>query len=86
MPTPSLMKIHQFFQVLHEGGQMKHARDNNMSRATGWTIGILGFYSRQGLGIYLFPTASRPVLGPTQPPTQSTEGFFPGNKATGAWS
>jgi hypothetical protein len=24
--------------------------------------------SRQGLGIFLFTTASRPVLGPTQPP------------------
>jgi hypothetical protein len=38
--------------------------------ATGWTIGILRFDSRQGLGIFLFTTASRTALGPTQPPTQ----------------
>jgi hypothetical protein len=29
-----------------------------------------GFDSQQGLGIFLFTTASRPVLGPTQPPIQ----------------
>jgi hypothetical protein len=32
-----------------------------------WTIGVLGFNSRQGLGIFLFITASRPALLPTQP-------------------
>jgi hypothetical protein len=36
--------------------------------ATGWKIGVLGFDSRRGLGIFLFTTASRRVLGPTQPP------------------
>jgi hypothetical protein len=35
-----------------------------------WTIGVLGFDSRRGLGIFLFTTASRPALGPTQPPIQ----------------
>jgi hypothetical protein len=35
---------------------------------TGWTIGVLGFDSRRGLGIFLFTTASRPALGLTQPP------------------
>jgi hypothetical protein len=35
---------------------------------------IWGFKSRQGLGIFLFTTASRPVLGPTQPPIQSVPG------------
>jgi hypothetical protein len=29
-----------------------------------------GFESRQGLGIFLIATASRPALGPTQPPIQ----------------
>jgi hypothetical protein len=29
-----------------------------------------GFDSRKGLGIFLFTTASRPALGPTQPPIQ----------------
>jgi hypothetical protein len=36
--------------------------------ATGWTIGVLGFYSRRWLGMFLFTTASRTALGPTQPP------------------
>jgi hypothetical protein len=30
--------------------------------------------SRQGLGIFLFTTASRPALGPTQPPVQRVLG------------
>jgi hypothetical protein len=34
----------------------------------GWTIGILGFESRGGLGIFLFTTASRTALGPTHTP------------------
>jgi len=40
----------------------------------GWTIGILGFDSRLGLGISLFTTVSRTVLGPTQPPIQWVPG------------
>jgi len=53
----------------------------------GWTIGVLGFDSRRGLGILLFTTASRAALGPTQPPIQQLPGvFFLGGKAAGAWS
>jgi hypothetical protein len=36
-------------------------------------MGVLGFDSRRGLGIFLF-TASRPALGPTQPPIQCVPG------------
>jgi len=38
--------------------------------AKGWTIGVLSFDSRRGLGIFLFTTASRKTLGPTHPPIQ----------------
>jgi hypothetical protein len=41
--------------------------------AMGWTIGVLGFDSRRGLGIILI-TVSRTVLGPTQPPMQGVPG------------
>jgi hypothetical protein len=42
--------------------------------ARGWTIGILGFDFRRGLGIFLFITASRTALGPTQSPIQWVPG------------
>jgi hypothetical protein len=42
--------------------------------ATCRTIGILGFDSRRGLGIFLFTTASRTALEPTQPPIQCVPG------------
>jgi hypothetical protein len=41
---------------------------------TGWTIGVLGFDSRRGLGIFLFTTASITALGHTQPPIQWVPG------------
>jgi hypothetical protein len=56
-------------------------------RATGWTIGILEFDSRRGLGIFPFTTASRTALRPTQPPIQWVPGALsqgvkrPGRKA-----
>jgi hypothetical protein len=42
--------------------------------STGLGAGWLGFESRQGLGIFLFASASRPALGPTQPPIQWISG------------
>jgi hypothetical protein len=42
--------------------------------ATDWSIGVLGFDSRRGLGIFLFTTVSRTALGPTQPPVQCVPG------------
>jgi hypothetical protein len=40
----------------------------------GWTIGVLGFDSRRGLGIFLFTTVFRTALGPTQSPIQWVTG------------
>jgi hypothetical protein len=50
----------------------KRHRDSSVVRrwATGWMIGVLGFDSWRRLGIFLFTTASRPALGPIQPPNQ----------------
>jgi hypothetical protein len=42
--------------------------------STGWMIGVLVFDFRRGLGIFLFTTASRTALGPTQPPIQYVPG------------
>jgi hypothetical protein len=39
-----------------------------------WTMGVLEFDSRRGLGISVFITASRTVLELTQPPTQWVPG------------
>jgi hypothetical protein len=44
--------------------------------ATGWTFGVLGFDSLRGLRIFLFTTASRTALRPTQPPIQWVPGVL----------
>jgi len=51
-----------------------------------WNVGVLGFDSRRGLGIFLFTTASGTTLAPTQLPIQwvrGARGSFPGGKAAG---
>jgi hypothetical protein len=42
--------------------------------ATSWTIRVLGFDSWRRLGIFLFTTAFRTALRPTQPPMQGVPG------------
>jgi hypothetical protein len=44
--------------------------------ALGYGLDDWGFESRQWLGIFLFTTASRPALGPTQPSIQRVPGTF----------
>jgi hypothetical protein len=67
----------------HSASQEK-SRDSSVEwLATGWTIGVLGFDSRRGLGIFLFTTASVTALGPTQPPIQWVVGFSLGIKRPG---
>jgi hypothetical protein len=55
------------------------SRDSSVGIATrlrGRTIGVLGFDSRQGLGIFSFTTVSRTALGPIQPPIQWVTGVL----------
>jgi hypothetical protein len=50
----------------------------------GWMMGVPGFDSRRGLGIFLFTTASTTALGPTQPPiTWVPRALFLGVKRPG---
>jgi hypothetical protein len=50
--------------------------------AMGWTIGVLGFDSRRGLGIFFFTTASRPaVTHPASYPMGKRDSFLGGNVA-----
>jgi hypothetical protein len=53
--------------------------------ATAIWAGRSGFDSRQ-CKIFLFSAVSRPNLRHTQPPIQWALGFFPGDKAAGAWN
>jgi hypothetical protein len=53
---------------------MNIVRDGDNGIPMGWTIGVLGFDSRLGLGIFLFTITSKMALGSTQPPIQWVTG------------
>jgi hypothetical protein len=61
--------------------QVLSRRDNSVGIASGWTVGV---HFPAGQQIFLFFTAFRPALGPTQPPVQWVPGSLPGGKA--AWA
>jgi hypothetical protein len=60
-----------FRKNLQHNGTQFH---ESVGHRLGYGLDDQGFESRQGLGIFLYTTASRPVLGPTQPPIQWVPG------------
>jgi hypothetical protein len=65
-PQICLYNIHLLISYLN--------RDSSVILALGYGLDDRGFGSRQGLGTFLFTTASRPALGPIQPPVQWVPG------------
>jgi hypothetical protein len=55
-------------------GDFLHLRDSSVSIVTKLRIGRPRFDSRKGQKYFLFATASRPALEPTQPPIQWVSG------------
>jgi hypothetical protein len=56
-----------YFYLTQEPGQISGI-------TLGYGLDVPGFETRQGLGIFLFTTASRPALGPTQHHIQWVQG------------
>jgi len=71
-----LRKVYEALNSISDDALQKNRESNslNVLWAMGWTIGVLGFDSRQAVGIFLFTTAFRTALGPTQPPIQLVPG------------
>jgi hypothetical protein len=73
IPFPKSPKLIPSSRILKEsiasylGTQEFHSNAKSM-------IGVLGFDSRRDLENFLFTTASRTALGPTQPPIQRVPG------------
>jgi hypothetical protein len=53
-------------------------RDSAVDIATGYRLNDRGVRVRVSVGAKIFPTASRPDLGPTQPPIQWVPGALSG--------
>jgi hypothetical protein len=64
----SFMKVSQLVSVkLIRVVELGRNRDSSVGIAITLQAGRMRFDSRQGLGMFLFATVSRPALGPTQP-------------------
>jgi hypothetical protein len=73
-----LLRNSKFHYRLHKRLSLGHILRTS-STALGYKLEDRRFESRQGLGIFLFTTATRPALGPTQPPVQ----WLPGALSVG---
>jgi hypothetical protein len=74
--VPMSIKAHTTTQYLYfySAHTYDKSRDSSVGIVLGYGLDDWGFDSRQGLGIFLFTTASQPTLGPTQPPIQWVPG------------
>jgi hypothetical protein len=71
------VKPHRFLVLVLEAGE---SRDSSL----GYELDDPEFDSREGPGIFIFITVSRPALGPIQPPIQWLSGALsPGVKRLG---
>jgi hypothetical protein len=76
LPSFEIKSLHT--RLLTYSPSIYKSRDSSVgiAWAKGWTIGVLGFDSRRGLGIFLFTTASRTALGPTRSPIKRVPGVL----------
>jgi len=65
-----------FCCLLSSNNTVTHLTSLPSGIALGYGLDDRGFESLQGLGIFLFTTASRLELGPNQPPIQLVQGAF----------